>query len=644
MRLLSLVLFSREGLSRVLNFRRGLNVITGSSATGKSALLEMVEYCLGRNTLTTPVGPIRDTVSWYGLLVELDNQRAFVGRPAPANGKISTQQAMLEFGTRLEIPAFERLVVNADTAAVRDQLGRAIGIDENITNSVGIAPGFEANLGHAVLFCLQRQSEIANREFLFHRQGEEGMSRAIQEVFPYFIGAVSRDRAILRHRLLAARRDLRAAETDLKAAEAVDEGLEVTLQAFLTEARGAGLLPDDSVAGTAAGLDALRTAVTASVSEVPLDDSDAAERERLVRRRDELRVQLHQIGRERAVLEAVGSDEAAYEGVVAQQTSRLRSLELLGGDGSSRPNVCPICDSPLTEPDPSIAELREAASQLQAQAGSFAIARPRRLQALEDVTARRNQVRGEIQATDEAIDALETARAQVTIGRRFAERRAFLQGRIQRYIETARTTETAELARLRERVRLRSLAVEQLVSQLDQDDEREQLLSRLLLIGADMTAWADGLGLEHSGTNVRLDARRLTVVADTASGPAPLNQIGSAANWIGYHIVAHLALHRFFIAQDRPVPRFIMLDQPTQAYYPSDVVRETGVPATDADRTAVHALFRLMVDVAAEVEGELQIIVCDHANLPDNWFQGAVIENWREGERLIPEDWIASTQ
>jgi hypothetical protein len=104
-----------------------------------------------------------------------------------------------------------------------------------------------------------------------------------------------------------------------------------------------------------------------------------------------------------------------------------------------------------------------------------------------------------------------------------------------------------------------------------------------------------------------------------------------------------LALHKFFVSENRPVPRFLMLDQPTQAYYPSDVARETGVPATDADRTAVQALFRLMVEVATEVDGELQIIVCDHANLPDTWFQESVIENWRHGKRLIPDDWIGAT-
>jgi hypothetical protein len=244
---------------------------------------------------------------------------------------------------------------------------------------------------------------------------------------------------------------------------------------------------------------------------------------------------------------------------------------------------------------------------------------------------------------DEAIDAIDQTRAQAVAGRGFAEQQAFLQGRIQRFLETALDLDVQELERRQERVRLQSLVIEELEEQLDQDDEREQMMSRLFAIGVDMTRWADRLGLEHSGNGVRLDARRLTVVTDTAAGPVPLNQIGSASNWIGYHVVAHLALHRFFVTQDRPVPRFLMLDQPSQAYYPSDVARETGDPGNDADRTAVRELFRLMLDVSAESGNELQIIVCDHANLSDDWFQDAVIENWRDGERLIPDAWASSS-
>ena len=129
-------------------------------------------------------------------------------------------------------------------------------------------------------------------------------------------------------------------------------------------------------------------------------------------------------------------------------------------------------------------------------------------------------------------------------------------------------------------------------------------------------------------------------MTDTDQGAAPLFRVGSAENWVGYHLAAHLALHRYFTRHDRPVPRFLMLDQPTQAYYPSDVEQDEGLPAGEDDRAAVRRMFELMRDVAAELAPDFQIIVCDHANLPEDWFQDAVSHNWRDGEKLIPQEWI----
>src|SRR5690349_8295352 len=133
MNLLAIVLYNRAGARRVVDFRPGaLNIVTGWSATGKSALLDIAEFCLGRSTVTMPVGPITDTVSWYAALVQLPTTRAFVARPAPRAGRASTQQAMLEFGADLEWLDYEDLTVNADSDAVREQLGRLIGIGENL--------------------------------------------------------------------------------------------------------------------------------------------------------------------------------------------------------------------------------------------------------------------------------------------------------------------------------------------------------------------------------------------------------------------------------------------------------------------------------------------------------------------------------
>jgi hypothetical protein len=50
-------------------------------------------------------------------------------------------------------------------------------------------------------------------------------------------------------------------------------------------------------------------------------------------------------------------------------------------------------------------------------------------------------------------------------------------------------------------------------------------------------------------------------------------------------------------------------------------------------------MFELFRDVAAELGPELQIIVTDHANLNPQWFQEAIVEEWRGGTKLVPRDW-----
>jgi hypothetical protein len=81
MQISQIVLYSQTGKTRTVHFRLGaLNVVTGISASGKSALLHIVEYCLGRGTSTVPEGVISGSVDWFAVLLQLANQQAFIAR------------------------------------------------------------------------------------------------------------------------------------------------------------------------------------------------------------------------------------------------------------------------------------------------------------------------------------------------------------------------------------------------------------------------------------------------------------------------------------------------------------------------------------------------------------------------------------
>jgi hypothetical protein len=183
--------------------------------------------------------------------------------------------------------------------------------------------------------------------------------------------------------------------------------------------------------------------------------------------------------------------------------------------------------------------------------------------------------------------------------------------------------------------------VSALEAELDDEASTDKLETFLNIISGFMTRYADQLDLEEWDGPLRLDLRNVTVVADALEGPIPLYRMGSGENWVGYHVLAHLALHKWFRQKNRPVPGFLIFDQPSQAHYPPERDRDGSINELDnEDQAAVLKLFKLISDAAIELAPELQIIVLDHADLKQGWFEAAVVERWRHGAALIPSNWI----
>jgi Protein of unknown function (DUF3732) len=212
-------------------------------------------------------------------------------------------------------------------------------------------------------------------------------------------------------------------------------------------------------------------------------------------------------------------------------------------------------------------------------------------------------------------------------------------GKITQYVETAEMGQsTSSLQNSVESARARVAVLEQ---ELDPEAIREKMSTFLNIIGRYMTNYSEALNLEHRGSDLRLDVRNLTVVADTLDGPVPLFRMGSGENWVGYHVIAHLALHKWYRQKGRPTPAFLIFDQPSQAHYPPEQDAEGSIDLLDdEDKTAVLELFQLISEAATELAPDMQIIITDHADLRPDWFQDAISERWRKGEALIPSGWI----
>ncbi|GIA51097.1 ATPase [Vibrio cholerae] len=70
----------QQGLKHPVNFQAGLNVVTGKSSTGKSALIEIFDYCFGSDENTIPKGVITNSAAIYYVALAVNEQDMVIAR------------------------------------------------------------------------------------------------------------------------------------------------------------------------------------------------------------------------------------------------------------------------------------------------------------------------------------------------------------------------------------------------------------------------------------------------------------------------------------------------------------------------------------------------------------------------------------
>lgn len=640
MQIKHIVLYSLAGTVRLVPLNLGgLSIITGRSMTGKSALLEIVDYCLGRDTCSVPVGPIRSKVSWYGLLLRLDSSDIFIGRRPPGTGEQQDTAVFVKTGSSVDIPAFADLVPNSNTGALQRQLDGLLGIAPNLNVArQGSNEGFEINIRHASFLLFQQQDEIASKKFLFHRQGEEYISTAIRQTLPYFLGAIPEDRLIKLNELERTREELDNLERRLVDSERISGGVNRATQLAL-EARDSLLLKFDTLPADHAALDAMLTAALArSEEELPaaLDDPTSA----LRRARRELLRKYRDLQDELKAGEIFNREQLGFLQEGARQSKRLDSIGLYRSGDTAK---CPLCESPVAETHASVADLNVTLRRLSDRLAPVPAEAAQLTTHIDNLQRQMNDLRAQLTDNLEQLTAAALQQQAIRDQEEVLQRRAYVQGRISLYVQSRGAQ--ADLTSLRKRIGNLRERVSQLDGELDVADIRDRLNSILNAIGKQMTEWGRELELEFANHPLRVDPRRLTVVADSPQGPIYLDKMGGGENWVGYHLVAMLALHAHFVAEHRPVPRFIMLDQPSQVHYPEDQSARHRGDRPDEDVVAVNRTYDFLIKRAQQLSPFFQIIVVDHAYLAREDFLGVVVQRWREpGEALVPEDWPESIE
>ncbi|MEN6293248.1 MAG: DUF3732 domain-containing protein [Methanobacterium sp.] len=634
--ILNLILYNHKGVIEKLDFELGkLNIISGESQTGKTALLSIIDYCLGSEHCHIPKGYIRNTVSWVAIRLKLIEGEVFIARKIPDISTDSSSEIYYEIGQEIDIKEYSELSTNINLISLRNLLSKHVGIHENSEEmNYGRIKRLESNIRHTTHFIFQHQTEISNNKFLFHKQGEQHGPYTIRAVLPYFLGAYEQDHVRKMKRLQVLRSELYKLNRNLKELESIKgEGISQA-QLLLFQSKDFGLYTGDIPENWPDCVKLLIDIKNQSFNSEMIIEGNAFEE--LQEEELNLRKERSFLQRQLRSVEKLFSDGLGYSKEADIHLMRLKSLELF--DEELGDLTCPICNSSLEDNSiPTINDLQESFSNLNSQMSSVEKESPQLQKAIRELKEKLDSVNKQLDDNKKAIDSIQNNTKELREIKEYNNRLSFIKGKISLYLDSLPQIEDG--SDLRDEIQTIKDEIDSLNSELSSENIEERLNSIMNIINNYMGLWAKEFELEHSESVFRLDIKKLTVIADTQSGPITMDSMGSAENWLGCHLMTYFALHKWFVKQSRPLPRFLLLDQPSQVYFPEEIDFNEEDEDNSVDVEKVKKIYKSAINLTDELESELQIIMTDHANFNDEWFQECVIANWRDGNKLVPTDW-----
>lgn len=312
--------------------------------------------------------------------------------------------------------------------------------------------------------------------------------------------------------------------------------------------------------------------------------------------------------------------------------------------------VCPVCSSSLAHPSHSLDELHSSLAQVEDE-----LSRSREVPASFDREMLR--VRQDIKLHSERLQAIGIRKREVEGRSEEARSIGFQESEIARFIGRAeRGLEMQEalgddgsLATEIAGLKAREQELSSMISAGGIENRKRRALERIATHAARLLP---NLDTEYPNDAIELSITELSLKVKRVDRDDFLWEIGSGANWLSYHVAVSLALQQFFVeSKNSPVPSFLVYDQPSQVYFPRKLARRSDDDAQagdedpklgDEDIEAVRKIFKTLAQLTVDLKHRLQILVLDHAgtNVWGNIPGVRLVEEWRDGTKLIPMEWL----
>jgi len=183
-----IILWLHNGAIREIKFKNNkVNVITGDSSTGKSEILDIIDYCFFASESKISESIVNENVSWYGVLIHVNDKDYTIARKSLIEGKTSDEYY---FSSEGEVP--DNIVFNNTEGVIKSLLETEFSIDSNVAIPYGsnlIKPGSKISLRFFFMFNTISVNIIENDSgVFFDKQNVPRYRDALPRIFDLAVG------------------------------------------------------------------------------------------------------------------------------------------------------------------------------------------------------------------------------------------------------------------------------------------------------------------------------------------------------------------------------------------------------------------------------------------------------------------------
>lgn len=650
-----------------------INVITGYSKRGKSSIIEIIDYCLGNTESNIPIGKIRDYVEIFALKININGHDAFIARDSPRDSQNSSQNMYYveiekkgeyaQFNTNDWILTKENFKENRES--IKNILNSKSGFQNikeiNKYNENSITVGFR----DTTAFQFQSQSIIANGNTIFYNTDSFTHIDRLKTLFPLVLGYKSYEILILDEEVKILENDEKKLLNKIEDLKIRYENWKFELYEYYSEAIKLSLTNED-IDIENSKVDLIKAELISVVNNVR---KNVLLKEGTTVRFSE---KLSELENQRsALMRVLTSRKAELSKILKFETVKKEYLETVHTEIKNRltpidwfleqqgSDICPFCESKSNlafEQLQKLKQYNEENNKLIGINGSNTLSFEKEKIDLRNIIKEQENIIFEF---DKNIEILTTDTKE---NQNSYQKIYEFVGKVTNFLKNLSSPDdkyNTELSLIQNSLKEKRRSLSNLKKKFDKDHSLSKLTKSI-------KTYVDLLPIENKEyTNVLLDPEKYLgiKIEDSRDNTSSfLNKIGSGSNYMCYHLATMLGLHEFFYnlrLQNRVnyVPSFLILDQPSQVYYPEKIEEKVGKNLKlnieeSEDVKNTRQIFQVCSEFMNRTNNEIQIIILEHAP-KDTWKKIEnikLVEEWRgkdddgiyseDYNALIPKEWL----